>query len=122
MKMIKLTVNEYATNNQVSRQQVYKLINSGKLDVYEQNGTKYIIIDDTEQYKQMLTECQQTVKSLQREIELQKQLIDSLQFQQSLFTRLLPHTAETIKNMESVEVTDSLQKKDKKKKKKKKKK
>ena len=78
--MIKLTIKEYATNNQVTTQHVYKLINSGKLEAYEQNSTKYILIDDNLQYKELATNLQQEVNSLKREIELQNKLIDSLQF------------------------------------------
>jgi len=33
--MIKLTIKQYATNNQVTTQHVYKLINSGKLEAYD---------------------------------------------------------------------------------------
>ena len=93
--MIKLTIKQYATNNQVTTQHVYKLINSGKLEAYEQNGTKYILIDDNLQYKELANNLQLEVNSLKREIELQNKLIDSLQFQQSLFTRLLPKSVDT---------------------------
>jgi len=112
--MIKLTVSEYATNKQLSTQYVYKLIKADKLEIFEQNGTKYILIDDNKQYKELSTNLQLENKSLKREIELQNKLIDSLQFQQSLFNRLLPNHD----NKEVPKVDNELQKKRKKKKKK----
>lgn len=117
--MIKLTIKQYATNNQVTTQHVYKLINSGKLEAYEQNGTKYILIDDNLQYKELATDLQQEIKILKKEIELQNKLIDSLQYQQSLFGKLL----EKPKDMEVSQVAkkDTKKKKNKKKKNKKKK-
>jgi len=93
--MIKLTVKEYATNNQLSTQRVYKLIELGKIEVYEQNSTKYILVDDNAQYKELATKLQQENNSLRREIELQNELIKSLQFNASLFSRLLPNTVST---------------------------
>ena len=116
--MIKLTVKEYATNNQLSTQRVYKLIELGKIEVFEQNGTKYILIDDNAHYKELATNLQQENNSLKREIELQNELIKSLQFNASLFSRLLPNTD----NNGILTIENELQKKKQKKKKKSKKK
>jgi hypothetical protein len=115
--MIKLTVKEYATNNQLSTQRVYKLIELGKIEVFEQNGTKYILLDDNAQYKELATNLQQENNSLKREIELQNELIKSLQFNANLFSRLLPNTD----NADIISIENKLQKKKKKKKKKSKK-
>ena len=116
--MIKLTVKEYAINNQISTQRVYKLIELGKIEVYEQNRTKYILVDDNAQYKELATNLQQENNSLKREIELQSELIKSLQFNASLFSRLLPNTD----NNGIVTIENELRKKKQKKKKKLKKK
>jgi len=116
--MIKLTIKEYATNHQVTTQHVYKLINSGKIEAYEQNNIKYILIDDMAQYKELASDLQLEVISLKRETELQNKLIDSLQFQQSLFTRLLPNNGDNGVSIVAINDTEKKQKKKKKKKKK----
>lgn len=110
--MIKLTVKEYATNHQVSTQAVYKLINSGKLEVFEQNNTKYILIDDNEQYKELATKLQDENKHLKRELELANRLITNLEFTNNVMSRLLPNPD----NSEAKEVDKKLKKKKKKKK------
>lgn len=88
--MSKLTVKEYSDIHKVSVQSVYKKIKDNKLECQEIQGIKYIIINDEINYEKKFIDLQLKFDSLKDKYEMQKEMINILKNQSSMFYNLLP--------------------------------
>ena len=116
--MSRLSVKEYATLNNISVQSVYKKIKSGILEAHTINNTKYIIIEDKIDYEKKFNDLQLKYEALQKEMEVQKEIISILKEDRKLFTHLIEYKKE-VKQLTTNDKKKSNKEKDKKKKKKK---
>ena len=75
---MKITIKQYAENKGISVQSVYAQIKRGSLKSIEENGTKYVIIDDKAikpNIEETLKEAFKIIKRLQKEnAQLQEDL------------------------------------------------
>ncbi len=87
--MSKLTVKEYADIHRVSVQSVYKKIKENKLECQEIKSIKYIIIKDEINYEKKFHDLQLKYDSLKDSFLLQKDMIELLKSDRSMFYNLL---------------------------------
>ena len=88
--MSKLTVKEYSNIHKISVQGVYKKIKENKLECQEIKGIKYIIIHDEINYEKKFNDLQLKYDTLKYNFELQKEMINILKNQSTMFYNLLP--------------------------------
>lgn len=93
-KMGRLTVKEYATIHKTSVQNVYKHIKNGSLEAHTIDNVKYIIIDDLIDYEKKFNDLQQKYEILEKEKELQKDIIEILKGDIKIFHHLIEYKKE----------------------------
>ena len=64
---MKLTVNQYAANEGISVQSVYARIKRGTLNSIEENGIKYVLLEDTSVKRKSADPLKQAFKIIKRQ-------------------------------------------------------
>jgi predicted DNA-binding protein YlxM (UPF0122 family) len=75
---MKLTVSEYATEFKTSVQNVYQRIKRGSLNWVEENGVKYVIVEDTSSKDDLKPKVDDSCKELLKLIKSQQKEIKRL--------------------------------------------
>ena len=92
METMKITIKRYAENEGISVQSVYAQIKRGSLKSVEENGVKYVLLEDKDikpKVENTLNEAFKIIKRLQKEIKSKDKEIKRLTQQNEKQTKFL---------------------------------